>query len=290
MTPDALPRERSNNEPNGPAGPSRWFGAAALVPLVGLLGVSGSVLFVEWRGLENEQRRDRLGRIIGYANITPKVSYAQKPDNWIHDEGGETWLWSGWTDGVGHGWFRARRGEIDTSQLSEPIGRDVIQAVDVPLVERGDGPRWQRIAGEIPVLAFDGEAGATAYPLLVLQKVWQVNDDVAGRPVLVSYRPSESAEGVVEAFRPVVDGERLRFGNSGYMLAGRPLLYDVATESLWRAGERGLEAVGGRYRGVVLPRVEPPRRMSWGDWAARNPRGRLIAGSERPVGPAPAAP
>jgi hypothetical protein len=74
------------------------------------------------------------------------------------------------------------------------------------------------------------------------------------------------------------------FGASGYHYKGRPLLYDRATESLWLASDRGLEAVAGKHRGVVLPRRDEPKRTSFGEWSEAHSGGRLIVGADRSAG------
>src|SRR5690348_9446730 len=80
-------------------------------------------LYREWQALQHEEAGERSNRVIGYVNINPEPSLARPPANWVHDEGDSTFIWSGWTPGTGHGWFRVGRGEIDRARLGWPMGR-----------------------------------------------------------------------------------------------------------------------------------------------------------------------
>ncbi len=75
--------------------------------------VAGVAVWREWSALQTQLHDVRHTAIVGYAGITPRVSFAKWPENWYHDEGEQTLLWSGWQNGVGHGWFRVRLFEID---------------------------------------------------------------------------------------------------------------------------------------------------------------------------------
>ena len=48
-------------------------------------------------------------------------------------------------------------------------------------------------------------------------------------------------------------------GTSGYLLDGKPVLYDHETESLWTENGDSLAAIAGRYKGKRLPRLASPR-------------------------------
>lgn len=255
-----------------------------LVLLVAYILMQCRTLWGEWQALGFEQERVRRTSVVGYQDINPNPSYAERPDNWMHDEGAFTLLWSGWKPGVGHGWFRVPKGQIDHDRISGPRGRDVIQAIDRPVLEVGGGPRWQRIPWDAPVVGMVLEGVPCVYPLLVLQNVEIVNDEIAKRPVLVTYSPQLPDGDSVAAFDPVVDGQRLTLGDSGYQHDEKPLLYDRKTESLWQVNEQDLTAIAGRLKGKQMKRIAKPVVFTWSDWQKRYPQSRLLVGADRSGG------
>ena len=165
-----------------------WRKALVGLAMLALLAfISGTVrsLLAEWRSLQGEQRDERLSAAIGYVNITPNPSYATTPANWFHDEGDQSLLWAGWKDGENR-WFRFAKGDLEVRQLSLPIGRDAIQAIDRPVYEKAGDSRWDRIPPEALVVGFEQGGAAIAYPVQVLNKVEVINDVFGGRPLLVS--------------------------------------------------------------------------------------------------------
>jgi hypothetical protein len=260
---------------------SRAAAFAALAVLLYYIGTQGRVLWREWHNLQGELSNARKAAVIGYYNIHISPSYARKPADWCHDEGDFTLLWCGWKDGQGHRWFRFGRGELDLARVSEPIGRDVIQAIDVPIVEVGDGTIWRRIPEGADVAGHELAGVPNVYPLLVLDKVEVVNDVVAEQPFLVTYNPFAPKADRVNVYVGSVGGERVLMGVSGYFHDGKPMFYDRGTESLWVDGPDGLESLAGAHRGTMLRRVAHPAPTRWGDWRARYPRSRLIVGADR---------
>lgn len=258
----------------------RGMACLALVPLLGFIGQTGRTLWGEWTLLRQDQVRERESAIVGYVNINPAVSYASMPDNWSHDEGEDSLLWAGWKDGKHH-WFRFGRGEIDVSRLSLPIGRDVFQAIDYPVFEQEGGPRWGRVPPEAPVVGFERDGSAVAYPVKVLAKVMLVNDQLGDSPVLVTFSPSDSSVAVFEA---TIDGQRVTLGHGGYFRENRAVLYDRGTESLWAQGQGGMVAVAGRRKGASLKLVRKLDMVAWSDWRDGHPDGRLLIGADRSKG------
>jgi hypothetical protein len=116
-----------------------------------------------------------------------------------------------------------------------------------------------------PVLGVSLGGESRAYPLSVL--VWHelVNDELGGRPVLVSYCP---LCGTAMVFDPRLDGETLEFGVSGLLYQSDLLMFDRDSESLW--AQITARAVTGPRRGqrltLLRSRVEP-----WSAWRARHP-------------------
>jgi hypothetical protein len=260
---------------------SRGLVLLLLSALLAFIFVQGRSLWLEWGKLQRERSLVRQSVVIGYHNITPKPSYAQKPDNWIHDEGEYTLLWSGWKQGDGHRWFRVGRGEVLRERISLPFGRDVIQAIDYPLVETDGGVIWERIPAEAPVVGLEVSGISCVYPLQVLDKVEVVNDQIEGQPFLVVYNPMTATARSVVIYEPLVSGHRVTMGLSGYHLDSQPILYDRGTESLWVQAEEGLRAIAGKQKGVQLRLIGQPSPTPWAEWRARHPRSRLIVGADR---------
>lgn len=253
---------------------------SALTALAVFIAAQGRSLLGEWWDLRGEESRVRAGAVIGYPGISPRWSMARRPDNWVREEGESTLFWGGWQHGVGHQWFRVARGEVDRTRISEPMGRDVIRAIDLPIVERLGGPIWQRIPDEAAVVG-DRLAGVdTAYPELLIQKVVVVNDTIADRPFLIAANRIE-AGAPTAVFDPVVDGRRLVMGVSGYLLDGKPVLFDRDTESLWVAEGDALRAIAGARKGRALRQLSRPVLSSWSRWRAQHPESRLVVGADR---------
>ena len=255
------------------------FGAA--VVLLGLAGWNGPRLWDEVRSLRQEWELERVNAAVGFVAINPQPSYARPPKEWIRHEGNATFLWSGWIDGVGHGWFKVGRSDLDLKRLGGPIGRDMVRAIDRPILEHSGGERWSRLQHDTRVAGLKVDGIANAYPLRVLEKVEVVNDTIGSRAMMVVFTPFIDPETAVDVFDPVLDGRRLTFGSSGYFFDRRPLLYDRGTESLWLVSGERLRCVAGATRGSELKRIEHARLMDWHRWQAENPDGRLVVGADR---------
>ncbi len=270
-----------------PEAPARGrLARAAVAPLIALLigyiGVMAPTLWVEYRGLRGEWQTDAQRRVVGYPGVTPSYSHARGPTNWLHDEGGKTLLWARWDRETSkHFWFVVGKGELSEEHLSHPIGRDSVRAIDEPKVEMGGGEVWNAMPADAPLVVGEFRGVALAYPMGVLDKVLIVNDEIDKRPFLVLNTPFVDAVHAVEMFNPLVDGKRMTMGHSGYLWDGRPLLYDRQGESLWVPTNKGLEAIAGPRKGTVLARLAHLDPMSWGEWSAAHPDGRLVSGAFR---------
>jgi hypothetical protein len=253
----------------------------ALVVLLVVIGAELRVLWREWGWLEAERSWVRQTAVIGYPNISPRVSYAQPPDNWFRQDGDSTYLWGGWDPRLGHQWFRITRGDLEATSISLPMGRDIHQAIDHPLIEAEGGPIWARIPAEARVVGLNLAGVATVYPLLVLDRVQVINDLIGQQPVLVTYNPFVSPDACVKVYDAALDGQRVTMGTSGYYQAGFPLFYDRGSESLWKDQQGALRAVAGPRKGRVLRQLAQPAPVAWGDWRWRNPGSRLLVGADR---------
>jgi hypothetical protein len=264
----------------GPAIPRSW-GLAAFLVLILFVAQQSHALWREWQRLHDELVHARQTGVIGFTNISPRVSYAERPADWFHTEGDSTYLWGGWDPRIGHRWFRIGRGELEAWTISQPTGRDVHQAIDEPLFEVEGGAIWSRIPADAAVVGIDVAGVASSYPVLVLDKVKVVNDQIYERPILVTYNGFAPPEGSVRVYEAVLDGARVTMGSSGYFQAGTPLLYDRGSESLWRVDRDALRAIAGPHRGRTIPEVAQPIPVAWSDWRGSHRGGRLLVGADR---------
>ena len=167
---------------------------------------------------------------------------------------------------------------IDLEELRIGISvipiRDRIQPIDNPEFAPASEAGWSD--PEPGLLLVAGEE-ARFYPLAMLIVHEIVNDEIDGRPVLVTYCPLCNSALV---FDPMVDGQRLRFGTSGLLRNSDLVMWDDATESLWQ--QIGGEGLVGAYAGHRLD-VIPSAIVSWGDFKAGYPDGMVLAPPGRPA-------
>ena len=114
--------------------------------------------------------------------------------------------------------------------ISGGVGRDGIPPIDNPtFVSIEQASSWLR--PQSPVIAFEENGEARAYPLGILTRHEIVNDVVGGTPVAVTFCPLCNSSIV---FDRRVDGEPLRFGVSGLLRHSDMVMWDNKTESLWQ--------------------------------------------------------
>ncbi len=121
------------------------------------------------------------------------------------------------------------------------------------------------------VLGIDFAGIRRAYPIRILNYHEIVNDDFAGRAVIVSFCP---LCGTGMAFSGSLDGKPLQFGVSGLLYNSDLLMYDRATESLWSQIEG--KAISGSMKGVELEPI-PVQHTSWVDWKQRYPDSQVLS-------------
>lgn len=150
-------------------------------------------------------------------------------------------------------------------------GPDGIPPIDDPAFVRPDEASSFLDERE-PVISLEIDGDARAYPARIL--LWHeiVNDEVGGEPVSVTYCPLCNT-GVVFR-RPVIGGELLDFGTSGKLYHSNLVMWDRQTNSLWP------QALGRAIRGPLLGEeleIVPSQIVAFGDWAAANPKGRVLS-------------
>jgi len=181
--------------------------------------------------------------------------------------------------GAGAGLEVSRAGwETDFSKHSVPLSefrsggppRDGIPPIDDPKpvsIAAAD-----EFLGEAePVLVVEERGEARAYPLQIL--VWHeiVNDELAGRPIGVTYCPLCNSSIV---FDRRVEGRELTFGTTGNLRKSDLVMWDRQTESWWQ--QFSAEAIVGELTGT---RLEPlaSQTLSFGDFKRRFPGGDVLS-------------
>lgn len=115
------------------------------------------------------------------------------------------------------------------------------------------------------VLAIVEGKEAKAYPVRILNWHEVVNDEINGRPIMISYCP---LCGTGMAFDPVINGKPFTFGVSGLLYNSDVLMYDHQTESLWSQIKQ--EAVTGSMMGTPLRSIFMIH-TTWLEWKKEHP-------------------
>jgi hypothetical protein len=259
----------------------RGLTVAAIFVLSGFLVIEGRKLWLEWTMLQEQMSIAQANPFIGYPDIAPQINHARSPENWYHEEGKETLLWSRWEKNVGHSWFRFAAGDIDKAVLMRPSTEVISRAIDTPVVETDGGTIWKRIPGQSRVVVLNVGGMNCVYPLHVLSKVQVINDVVADHPLLVTINLLAPMDKACSIFDATLAGRRVTMASSGYFSNLRPLLYDRGTESLWIEEGNVLKSLAGKSKGQQLTRVAKPVPVTWDSWLAKNSKGRLVIGADR---------
>jgi hypothetical protein len=146
---------------------------------------------------------------------------------------------------------------------------DGIPPVDEPRFVRPDSVRG--LEDQEPVIAFELDGDARAYPLEILTWHEIVNDTVAGVPVAVTYCPLCNTAVVYDRRL----GDRvLDFGTSGQLYQSALVMYDRQTESLW--AHFTAEGLVGILAGERLD-TYPASIVSWASWRDTHPDGLVLS-------------
>lgn len=173
---------------------------------------------------------------------------------------------------------------INTSELVRgiysPDPRDLIPPIDEPTFETVDeASEWLDDREPVALLQLDGEV--RAYPIQILTWHEIVNDEVDGRPVVVTYCPLCNT---ALAFDRRVGGQELTFGVSGLLRNSDLVMWDRQTESLWQqvTGEGIVGELAGQHLDFL-----PLSIVSWADIRESFPDGSVLSndtGVGRPYG------
>lgn len=176
--------------------------------------------------------------------------------------------------------------ETDFSKHSVPYGeilsggppKDGIPALSDPrFVSVSEAETWLKPAEPVILVQVGDEA--KAYPIQIL--IWHeiANDTVGGEPLVVTFCPLCNT---AIAFKRTVDpstgsgqgGQVLDFGTTGRLRYSNLIMYDRRTETWWQQATG--EAIAGELTGMHLE-FYPAAIISWGDFKASNPEGKVLS-------------
>ena len=148
--------------------------------------------------------------------------------------------------------------------------RDGIPPLDAPrFTTISDANEW--VGGNEPVIAFEVNDDARAYPLQILTWHEIVNDVVSGVPVSVTFCPLCNSAIV---FDRRLEGVVYDFGTSGKLRNSDLVMWDRQTESWWQ--QLTGEAIAGELTGKVLTALPAPI-ISWEDFKTAHPEGKVLS-------------
>ncbi|MDZ7807256.1 MAG: DUF3179 domain-containing protein [Gracilimonas sp.] len=160
---------------------------------------------------------------------------------------------------------------IDLSELiSGGPPKDGIPSIDDPnFISIKHANEW--VEASEPVIAFELNGIARAYPLQVL--IWHeiVNDQIGDTPLLITFCPLCYSAIV---FDRRINNETHEFGVSGFLRHSDMIMFDRKTESLWQQFTG--EAIVGKYTGKTL-KILPSQIMSFKQFSETYPNGKILS-------------
>lgn len=148
---------------------------------------------------------------------------------------------------------------------------DGIPAIDSPEFESTtQADDW--LEDDMPVMFFEQNDDARAYPMAIL--IWHeiVNDEVGGMPVALTFCPLCNA--TIAFDRTLPDGIVLDFGTTGNLRNSDLVMYDRQTFSWWQQFTG--EAIVGDLTGTQLEFL-PSQIVAWGDYKEAYPNGQVLS-------------
>ena len=158
---------------------------------------------------------------------------------------------------------------VDLLEITPLLPPDAIPSIDAPQFDTTEAAsEW--LEPLEPVIAFERNGDARAYPLQILTWHEIVNDEVGGEPVIVTYCPLCNS---ALAFSRVVDGEVREFGVSGKLRRSDLIMYDRTNQSLWQ--QLSGEAIIGSDVGTVLEFL-PAQIVAFREFQEAHPSGLVL--------------
>ncbi len=148
---------------------------------------------------------------------------------------------------------------------------DAIPAIDTPKFESIEAAdEW--LENDWPVMFFEHNDDARAYPLAIL--IWHeiVNDEVGGMPVALTFCPLCNA--TIAFDRTLPDGTVLDFGTTGNLRNSDLVMYDRQTFSWWQQFTG--EAIVGDLTGTQLAFL-PSQIIAWEDFKQAHPESKVLS-------------
>jgi Protein of unknown function (DUF3179) len=147
---------------------------------------------------------------------------------------------------------------------------DGIPPIDAPQFESIEAASaW--LQPQSPVISFELEGEARAYPLAILTWHEIVNDVIAEVPVAVTFCPLCNSAVVYDRR---VDGETLRFGVSGNLRNSDLIMWDDRTQSWWQ--QLTGEGIVGTYTGIQLTAL-PALVKNFAAFREQHPQGVVLS-------------
>lgn len=175
---------------------------------------------------------------------------------------------------------------IDLNELkSGGPPKDGIPSIDNPsFISQKDADSW--LDDSEPVISFQLDDIARAYPLQIL--IWHeiVNDQINDTPILVTFCPLCYSAIV---FDRRINGVVHQFGVSGLLRHSDMIMFDRKTESMWQQFTG--EAIVGDYTGTNL-KILPSQILSYQQFKKAYPNGKILSketGHQRSYGQNPYA-
>ena len=154
--------------------------------------------------------------------------------------------------------------------LSGGVPRDGIPSIDDPkFISPETANGW--LTDPEPVISFQLNGDARAYPLKILTQHEIVNDQVGGVPVIVTFCPLCNSALV---FDRRLEGTVYEFGVSGNLRKSDLIMYDRLTQTWWQ--QLTGEAIVGELTGYKLTFL-PASIISYGDFKAASPQGQVLS-------------
>lgn len=140
-----------------------------------------------------------------------------------------------------------------------------------------DNPRFESIKSasvwlqpQSPVLVFEHNGIARAYPLAMMTRHEIVNDEIDGLPIAVTYCPLCNS-GIV--FERRINDVTFRLGVSGLLRNSDMVMWDDVTQTWWQQFTG--EGIVGEYAGVSLPMLSSAM-VGFGVFAEQYPEGEVL--------------
>ena len=226
---------------------------AGAVVLLAVAGCGGGDGGSELSDAEREAVRSVERELATEPDVGPGLGEASPPPA----------ITAGWNTDFGR-----RAVPLSEFQSGGP-GKDGIPAIDRPAFVPVEDVEF--LEPQEPVIAFELEGEARAYPIQIL--IWHeiVNDAIRGVPVAVTFCPLCNTAIV---FDRRVDGKTLTFGTTGNLRNADLVMYDRQTESWWQ--QFGGRALLGELTGAELDQL-PAKVVAWREFEREEPDGKVLS-------------